>query len=585
VHGYPAETHHTIDEWWDEALEAPLQSLSKTLKPNLVIVNYGFLSKAFEYFPSSLKVLDTHDVLSDRDRLIAGMGQPLEFFWTTPQQEAIALDRADIAWAITDVEAQHFRRISIGAVEVVPHWEPRRAMTRTSGRVIGLIGADNAANRASFLRFLQAVDDIYASAEVAFQVVIAGNICASLREWVDKPWLELSGQIEDITSFYADVDVVAVPMLPSSGQKIKGVEALSYGHRVVSTRWGIQGCEVSDPGLLAASPEDVARQSIDALDAPVGAFDVVATRLLRQLEDKFVSGLSRTLNSVKKSSGATLWVDWDIVRANGFLMDQLELLCANFNSAAALTVFVIGDARLEGMGVDRLKKVAAEVSPLPPPEERAQPTLIVGNAAFEAASSVGLDAGLHLASSLRAGQAPRPSVLAWSGSWRGGSQDVTLPPTAPGVRKHAWGSRSTILIVGEVNHRVTRLTQRLVPDGWLSVSITDAEAFEWWALGSVPLQMGGNDPEIVIASLDSPQPTVALVEQLEARGAITLQPASSVSTLGEEFVTTLWRLGHSATFRDLRRAETADARRQAGNGGAGLHRLWALAHKGSMRGL
>jgi len=69
-------------------------------------VNYTFLTKAFEYAPPGVvKILDTHDLFSGRRELFENFAVAPEFFYTSPEREKIALDRADAVIAIKQSEA------------------------------------------------------------------------------------------------------------------------------------------------------------------------------------------------------------------------------------------------------------------------------------------------------------------------------------------------------------------------------------------------------------------------------------------------------------------------------------------------
>ena len=69
---------------------------------------------------------------------------------------------------------------------------------------------------------------------------IAGEICHSLGG-LDLPGVMLLGYVDDLTTFYAETDVIVAPMLMGSGLKMKVAEALSYGVPVVGTAIGFEG--------------------------------------------------------------------------------------------------------------------------------------------------------------------------------------------------------------------------------------------------------------------------------------------------------------------------------------------------------
>ena len=84
LHDFARGEDHTIDEWWDPAIGDMLSWLFRTHRFHVFIVNYAWLSKAFEFCPAgTLEILDTHDRFSGRRELLARHGIAPEFFHTT----------------------------------------------------------------------------------------------------------------------------------------------------------------------------------------------------------------------------------------------------------------------------------------------------------------------------------------------------------------------------------------------------------------------------------------------------------------------------------------------------------------------
>jgi hypothetical protein len=104
-----AGEYHLIDEWWDPTIETYLGWLFEHDYFDVFVVNYAFLSKAFEFAPrGTVKVLETHDRFSGRKELLTALKAPLEAFYTSEDQERIALERSDIVVEIKDSEAQFY---------------------------------------------------------------------------------------------------------------------------------------------------------------------------------------------------------------------------------------------------------------------------------------------------------------------------------------------------------------------------------------------------------------------------------------------------------------------------------------------
>jgi glycosyltransferase involved in cell wall biosynthesis len=252
LHNRAAGEYHTIDEWWDPQIGHYLQWLLARQSFTVFLVNYAFLSKAFEFVPGpTVKVLETHDILSGRKEMLASLGVDPEFFYTTAEQEQIAFDRADIVVAIKDSEAQAISRRTGRSVVALPFFPEEIGSTAVSRRPepgdilrVGFVGANNQVNIANVKRFLK----VYGKYEQVFsppmEIWIAGGICRELQ--VANPTVKLLGRVDDLRDFYADVDVVTVPLMLSTGIKIKTAEAMGYGLPVVSTANGFDGYPAVD---------------------------------------------------------------------------------------------------------------------------------------------------------------------------------------------------------------------------------------------------------------------------------------------------------------------------------------------------
>src|ERR1051326_5903887 len=104
-----SEAHFKIDDWWDVGIEYTINWKRLTQKFDMVIVNYVFYSRCLSLFShETVKVIDTHDVMSDRQRMLDRNNIKREFFYTTPDQERRGLDRADLVVAIKDSEGVRF---------------------------------------------------------------------------------------------------------------------------------------------------------------------------------------------------------------------------------------------------------------------------------------------------------------------------------------------------------------------------------------------------------------------------------------------------------------------------------------------
>lgn len=284
LHMPAAGEHHLIDEWWDAQIGTYLEWLFAREWFDVFVVNYTFFSKALDYAPTStVKVLETHDMFAGRKELFVAHGAPTEFFYTTVEQEQIALDRADIVIAIKDAEAAILRRNTKSAEVIsIPFYMERELLPLRPERLqnteelrVGFIGALNSVNVLNMQRFLERFEKyrtIYMPPPIS--ISIAGDVCLQLN--ANSSAVKLRGRVDDVTAFYKSIDVIVAPMSFSTGIKIKVGEALSCGKPVVATQNGFDGFPSVDPFHSLQSVDAVCRALMKL------AFDRERLRLLEQ---------------------------------------------------------------------------------------------------------------------------------------------------------------------------------------------------------------------------------------------------------------------------------------------------------------
>lgn len=273
----PEGAEYQIDEWWDDSIRDYLQWLFKRNRFDAFIVNYAYMSKAFEYAPANtLKILDTHDKFTGRRQLLVDNGIAPEFFYTTEDQEAIAMNRAQLVWAIKDEERDFYRSISSTPCITMPHIEPEARVARVrrpqdGGRlVIGMLGSGNAINVNNARAFVKVALPIIARRAAPVVIRFVGAMCSRLNDLDDLPGVELMGPVDSTDEFYRDVDLVVVPLAFSTGLKIKAVEAFATGMPLVAMGHALEGIPTRHPWHQCATMEEVAEVCCDiAFDRPL----------------------------------------------------------------------------------------------------------------------------------------------------------------------------------------------------------------------------------------------------------------------------------------------------------------------------
>jgi hypothetical protein len=306
LHPSAAGAHHTIDEWWDDSIGAFLKWLFSVDTFDVFIVNYTWLSKAFEFVPPSVvKILDTHDRFAGRKELLQRHGIEPEFFYTTENEEAVALERADIVWAIKDEERVQFEGIASLPVVTMPHLDESKSFPVPSpdpdGYLrVGIIGARNNVNLTNLRAFLKEALPIFERYFAPIKLVLAGTICNAMRD-VDGRFMTLMGEVGDVAEFYGAIDVACIPMAFSTGLKIKAGEAISRDFPVVSLAHAFEGFPPNHPFHSLQDFKEMAEKLVDL------SFE------RSQLADLREASI-RTRETAEHAVDSNLRKTWDLVR-------------------------------------------------------------------------------------------------------------------------------------------------------------------------------------------------------------------------------------------------------------------------------
>lgn len=233
-----------IDQFYDDHMQEALRKLHRLHRFDAVVVNYAFFSKALKTFPDNvLKVIDTHDVYTNRHKKLLESGLRPEWFFTSRSEEKKGLVRADHVIAIQSKEANFFNTLvgNQAEVDTVGHLfdPPEKSRIAPIHDLLrfGMLGSDNLLNRQAVMWFLEKV---MPALPKDFHLTLWGSVGDSVP---DHPQIRKMGMVADIASIYREADVFLNPMQWGTGLKIKTLEALSYGRLVISTPCGMEGIE------------------------------------------------------------------------------------------------------------------------------------------------------------------------------------------------------------------------------------------------------------------------------------------------------------------------------------------------------
>jgi len=259
-----------IDYAYDRSLNNCLLQLAERTRFDVVIVEYVFWSKALECFgPDVLKVIDTHDVFTNRHLLHRKTEKAFRWYATTAKEEAKALNRADIIIARHKKEKQFFETLTHKKVITVGHMvalhKPSTAPP-TKGKIL-FVGSDSELNTDGITYFIREMLPRIRSSVPDAVLFLVGRVCAKIEDAKDVVKL---GVVEDLEPVYDSASLVINPIRYGTGQSAKTIEALGHAKPVVSTSVGARGLDQGGKRvfLVADSPVEFSECVVNVLTDP-----------------------------------------------------------------------------------------------------------------------------------------------------------------------------------------------------------------------------------------------------------------------------------------------------------------------------
>lgn len=231
-----------IDHFYDPTLNESVKQLHAHYQFEAVMVEYVFFSKALDALPTNVrKLIDTHDVYTDRHKLLRKNGMTVDWFFTSRIEECKGLRRADTVIAIQDTEQKTLSDIVNAERQVVTvgHFvKPQAAPLPQRLKKILMVGSNNPLNVCYFQQFIDDCWKPFSKKHPDCELMIGGGVGSEI-EPIDQ--VRILGYVENLSAVYAQSDLVVNPLLTGTGLKIKSLEALAYGRALLSTPAGLEG--------------------------------------------------------------------------------------------------------------------------------------------------------------------------------------------------------------------------------------------------------------------------------------------------------------------------------------------------------
>lgn len=294
---------HRLDEWWDPVLGDTVQRLFSKRWFDVVVVNNVWLTKVFDHVaPGAVKVLESHDVFSERADALRAIGANADFFVCDRSDETFGWSRSDVVVAISDREQSTIAgSVAKTAVIALPYAEAmaaprRRGYVHPEKVVFGFFGSAHPFNVHGVKALIALMATLARWAPV--ELVVAGEVGRSLTPDQAAMVTDL-GYVQSPDDFYSAIDIFVSPLDYGSGLKIKVVEAISKGVPTLVTEHSAIGTcmdrqlVVPDVAALAAAMARIAQTRPD-LEAFADALGESQRNLTEAIED----GTAQLLNLI-----------------------------------------------------------------------------------------------------------------------------------------------------------------------------------------------------------------------------------------------------------------------------------------------
>ena len=239
---------YKIDDYYPYGIKKLIKEIQKKEKFDIIISNYIFLSKIFNYLHSIKKILYTHDVFTNKYQ---HTGQ--KWFSVTANEEAKALNRADTILAIQENEAIFYSYLTEKKVFTTYSYFSIVETPFIGKQVLLYLAGSNSYNIEAIQFFIESVFMPLLNTNPKIILLIGGKICNEIKNICKVDNIKIFGEVNNLIDFYSQGDIFINPTFKGTGLKIKTFEAMSFGKIIIGhphTKIGIFKPDIA-PILLA----------------------------------------------------------------------------------------------------------------------------------------------------------------------------------------------------------------------------------------------------------------------------------------------------------------------------------------------
>lgn len=237
-----------VDAWYFDEIGRAVRDEVKKKHIDIVIIEYPFYSKALDELLGVVKVIDMHDVFTDRYKEFLRNGKkPFPWYSVTRTDEQKAINRADLVLAIQEGDAEIFRAYGHPAVLALSY-APKSVLRVRSSRSAKLrmcfVGTGNFFNIRTLEHYLQHIHPVLLASGITYEFVVIGAVCEPFRSMRLDGAIRLLGKVDDMEAELQQCDALVNSLSSGTGLPIKVLDALASGLHVLATDAGARGVPI-----------------------------------------------------------------------------------------------------------------------------------------------------------------------------------------------------------------------------------------------------------------------------------------------------------------------------------------------------
>jgi glycosyltransferase involved in cell wall biosynthesis len=209
------------------------------------IVEYVHNTFYLQYLRDDIKLfLDTHDIISERDKCFKEFGYDLMQPKISRDIEMEMFRLYDYVIAICIPDSDWMKNVLPSkSILLCPH-----SVTVTPQKIrrvvknIGFLASEYLPNLDAIRMFC---DECWPTVVAKREVILSiyGNVNLALSNEKPMASIRYAGYVQDLAKIYEDIDIVINPVRFGAGLKIKNIEALANGLPLLTTTHGARGLE------------------------------------------------------------------------------------------------------------------------------------------------------------------------------------------------------------------------------------------------------------------------------------------------------------------------------------------------------